>query len=98
MRWLPSNELPHWLQFLKSPTARTTRHVLWGVLLGVSLSIASTSLALEYQRRKKKREEEGFEWRPIQLRSDEILGGVIGLIGMRDLNKSGCDRVTEGSL
>ncbi|EIN11555.1 PALP-domain-containing protein [Punctularia strigosozonata HHB-11173 SS5] len=81
MHWRLSDHLPNWLSFFRTPPARTAKHVLWGVLLGVSFSIASTSLALEYQKRKRRREEEGFEPRPIQLRSDEVVRGVIGLIG-----------------
>lgn len=58
-----------------------TRHLLYGVLLGFSLSVTSTSLALYFQERKRQRVQEQFEPRPIELRSDEVLDGVTGLIG-----------------
>ncbi|KAI0338299.1 PALP-domain-containing protein [Trametopsis cervina] len=58
-----------------------TRQLFYGVLLGFSLSITSTSLALYYQERKRARIEDKFEPRPIELRSDEVIDGVTGLIG-----------------
>lgn len=70
---------PSWLHLPKPSTAR---HVFYGLLLGFSLSITSTSIALYIQQRKQKRLESRFEPRPIELRSDEIVSGVTGLIGM----------------
>ncbi|KAJ8514188.1 hypothetical protein ONZ45_g8246 [Pleurotus djamor] len=62
-------------------TPNALRHVVYGVLLGFSLSIATTSLAVYYQSRKRERQERNFKPRPIELRQDEILSGVAGLIG-----------------
>lgn len=67
-----------WSRF---PSTSTARHVLYGVILGFSLSLTSTSLALYYQSRKRALLAAQFEARPIELRSDEVLRGVTGLIG-----------------
>lgn len=64
-----------------------TRQLLYGVLLGFSLSVTSTSLALYFQERKRQRVQEQFEPRPIELRSDEVVDGVTGLIGRSLGNK-----------
>ena len=83
MSWLsnirPTN-LPSWL-----PSRNTARHILIGVLLGLSFSMTSTSFALYYYypRRRKDRLVSNFTPRPIELRSDEIVKGVSGLIGMQ---------------
>lgn len=80
MDWLSLTNLPSWLQW---PSRSTARHILIGVLLGFSLSLTSTSLALyNYQRRRRDRLFSNFAPRPIELRSDEIVKGVSGLIGM----------------
>ena len=65
----------------RMPPALTVRHVLYGILIGFSLSITSTSLALYFQQRKRERLQDRFEPRPIEIRSDEIVDGVTGLIG-----------------
>ncbi|KAJ3504424.1 hypothetical protein NLJ89_g7939 [Agrocybe chaxingu] len=70
--------LPSWLHW---PTRATARHVLIGILLGFSLSISSTSFAQYLQQRKLKRQISKFTARPIELRSDEVVRGVAGLIG-----------------
>lgn len=61
------------------------RQLIYGLLLGLSLSLTSTSLAYLYQTRRRKRLEAQapleFDPRPIELRSDEIINGVTGLIG-----------------
>ena len=67
-----------WTQW---PLRTATRHVLIGILLGFSFSITSTSIAVFFQRRKKERQLQQFTLRPIELRSDEIVSGVSGLIG-----------------
>lgn len=81
MSWLSNiglTDLPSWL-----PSRNTTRHVLIGVLLGFSFSVTYSSFALYYyQRRRKDRLVSNFTSRPIELRSDEIVKGVSGLIGM----------------
>ncbi len=58
-----------------------TRQLVYGVLLGFSLSVTSTSLALYFQQRRQARIQDRFEPRPIELRSDEIIDGLTGLIG-----------------
>ncbi|KAK0503991.1 PALP-domain-containing protein [Armillaria luteobubalina] len=63
------------------PSPPTIRHVIYGLFLGFSLSLTSTSIALFFQRRKQERIAAQFEARPIELRSDEVLKGVTGLIG-----------------
>jgi cysteine synthase len=78
--WWPTSlsiSRPHW------PSARTTRHLVYGIILGVSLSIASQSIVATVRRRRKKAHEHtyGFEPRPIELRNDEVIQGVVGLIG-----------------
>jgi cysteine synthase A len=93
--WLPS--LPSWhdlplLRHWHLPSRRTARHVLYGLLLGVSLSLASTSVLARLRARRRRRIEtaHGFESRPIELRSDEVLGdGVLGLIGNTPLVRIG---------
>lgn len=77
MLWFPLRT-PVWIRW---PSQSTTRHVLYGVLIGFSLSLTSTSLALYYQSRKRRRKTAKFAPRPIELRSDEVLSGVTGLIG-----------------
>ena len=77
MLWLPL-KLPPWI--FRWPS----RHLLYGILIGFSVSVTSTSLAVYYNSRKKLRSAPNFTERPIELRSDEILSGVTGLIGMSD--------------
>ncbi|KAE9386770.1 PALP-domain-containing protein [Gymnopus androsaceus JB14] len=72
------NLLPRWI---KAPSPANLRHLFYGIILGFSLSLTSTSLALFYQARRKERLNAHFEPRPIELRSDEVLSGVTGLIG-----------------
>ncbi|KAJ3824122.1 tryptophan synthase beta subunit-like PLP-dependent enzyme [Lentinula raphanica] len=76
----PRNFLPSWY---KSPSQASLRYLFYGLLLGFSFSLTSTSLALFFQARRRQRlaAQERFEPRPIELRSDEILKGVTGLIG-----------------
>ena len=59
-----------------------TRQLLYGILLGFSFSVTSTSLALYIQERKRNRIQKQFAPRPIELRSDEVIDGVTGLIGL----------------
>lgn len=77
MSFLPplDSVLPSW-------TSRVSvRSVLLGVLLGFSLSVTSTSLALYFQQKRRERVAAKFTPRPIELRSDEVVAGVTGLIG-----------------
>lgn len=68
--------------WLPSPSA--ARHIFYGILIGFSLSFSSTSLAFYYHNKRREDAEKEIESvpRPIELRSDEILDGVTGLIGM----------------
>ncbi|KAJ8486924.1 hypothetical protein ONZ51_g4526 [Trametes cubensis] len=66
---------------LKLPSKSTNKYIFYGVLIGLALSL-TTSSVLEYlQERKRKRADLTFEPRPIELRSDEVVDGVTGLIG-----------------
>ncbi|KAI0301040.1 PALP-domain-containing protein [Multifurca ochricompacta] len=62
------------------PSPSTARHLFYGVLIGFSLSIASTSVISAYRKRKEDINTANVGSRPIELRSDEILDGVTGLI------------------
>lgn len=59
-----------------------TRQLFYGIILGFSFSVTSTSLALYFQQRRQEVIQNRFEPRPIELRVDEVLDGVTGLIGM----------------
>jgi cysteine synthase A len=65
---------------LRLPT-RFTRDLLIGIAVGITFSLSSTSLALLAQGWRRKRAVQRIPPRPIQLRSDEVVPGVIGLIG-----------------
>ncbi len=91
-QYLPN--LPSWLA---SPSRPTLRHILYGVFLGFSLSITSTSLAVIFERRKRERINARFEARPIEIRSDDILSGVTGLIGVCYVQYGFCIECTTGN-
>nr|KIR83946.1 cysteine synthase A [Cryptococcus tetragattii IND107] len=61
--------------------SKFTRDVVWGIILGITLSLSSTSAALILQEWRRKRATQRIPPRPIELRSDEIVPGVTGLIG-----------------
>ncbi|KAG9090471.1 hypothetical protein FS749_000511 [Ceratobasidium sp. UAMH 11750] len=72
--------LPDWA------TSRVTRDITTGVAIGVALSVSTSSLSSYISRRRRIAREraEGardYVSRPIELRSDEIVSGVVGLIG-----------------
>ncbi|KAF9010613.1 PALP-domain-containing protein [Cyathus striatus] len=69
------------LSSLHWPSRAAARHILYGMLIGFSLSLTSTSLLMLYHQRKRRRASANFTPRPIELRSDEIVSGVTGLIG-----------------
>ncbi|KAJ3850943.1 tryptophan synthase beta subunit-like PLP-dependent enzyme [Lentinula lateritia] len=71
------------LSFSYKPSSPSSlRHLLCGIILGFSLSWTSTSLALFFRaRRQRLATHDHFEPRPIELRSDEALSGITGLIG-----------------
>ncbi|KAF8712176.1 PALP protein, partial [Rhizoctonia solani] len=65
---------------------RASRDITIGVAFGIALSISFTSIStyIERRRRIEREKAEGardYVPRPIELRSDEIVDGVVGLIG-----------------
>lgn len=71
--------------FLLPPSNKTSskfsRRVYVGIVLGFALSLSSTSLALYLQQRRRAKAARKVSPRPIELRTDEIVQGVVGLIG-----------------
>ena len=67
------------MSWLASPA--TARHLFYGILIGFSLSFASTSVISAYRKRRGDSATTRANTRPIELRSDEVLDGVPGLIG-----------------
>jgi len=63
------------------PSPSTARHLFYGILVGFSLSFASTSVISAYRKRREDSATTRANLRPIELRSDEVLDGVTGLIG-----------------
>jgi cysteine synthase A len=63
------------------PPSRLTRDLLWGLVIGVTVSLSSTTLALLAQSWKRKQSIAKIPPRPIEIRSEEVVDGVIGLIG-----------------
>lgn len=63
------------------PPTRFTRDLVFGLVLGITFSLSSTSLALLVQGWRRRRAIQRLPPRPIELRSDEVVPGVIGLIG-----------------
>jgi len=80
MSWLSD-----WLNWLSQPRIK---HTLYGALIGISISYTRSSLTRYLNLRKRRRQVEAFEARPIELRSDEIVPGVTGLIGMYMTNST----------
>jgi cysteine synthase len=79
---LPPVNLP-WLRFTN---LSAIKHLCYGIVLGYSLSVMSTWLVLRVQSRRRVRPAEQFTERPIELRSDEVLHGVTGLVGTERVN------------
>ncbi|KAI9067333.1 PALP-domain-containing protein [Trametes sanguinea] len=71
--------LPRFL-LIKLPSKSTNRYLFYGVLIGLAVSL-TTSVIDYFRQRRRKRAELTFEPRPIELRSDEVVDGVVGLIG-----------------
>ena len=67
---------------IRWPSQAAARPFLYGIILGFSLSLTSASLISYYKSRKKLPSKLNFTERPIELRSDEVVSGVTGLIGM----------------
>ncbi|KAH8118936.1 PALP-domain-containing protein [Phellopilus nigrolimitatus] len=68
-----------WLGNLQDLTG--SRQIIFGLIIGVSLSFSSASLLQLYRNRKRDEDFSNISQRPIELRSDEIVNGVPGLIG-----------------
>ncbi|KAJ7162134.1 PALP-domain-containing protein [Mycena filopes] len=65
---------------------RATRPLILGIVLGISLSISSSAVVQYFERRRRRialsrSQVSELESRPIELRSDEILNGIVGVIG-----------------
>ena len=61
---------------------KLTRDLLWGLFIWITLSVSSTTLGLIAQEWRRKRALGRIPPRPIEIRSEEVVDGVIGLIGM----------------
>ncbi|KAG1827823.1 tryptophan synthase beta subunit-like PLP-dependent enzyme [Suillus variegatus] len=58
------------------------RHITFGILIGFTLSVTSTSISSYWRsRRRQSVSQEQHKSRPIELRSNEVVYGVTGLIG-----------------
>lgn len=65
------------------PSPATARNLFYGVVIGFTLSMTATSLAQTYQRRKRDKQDSLLgALHPIELRSDDVLDGIAGLIGV----------------
>jgi cysteine synthase A len=62
-------------------STRLSRDLTIGLIIGFVVSLSSTSLAIFGQSWQRQRAIKRLPPRPIELRSDEIVDGVIGLIG-----------------
>lgn len=58
------------------------RNFVLGILVGFSVSLTSTVLLNSYNDRRRNKTVQDYPARPIEIRSDEIVDGVVGLIGM----------------
>jgi hypothetical protein len=67
---------------------RISRDLIIGLVVGITFSLSSTSLALLVQQWRRKRAIARIPPRPIELRSDEIVDGVTGLIGESHAHRS----------
>ena len=70
--------VPSWF---KPQTTANVRFFVYGILLGFSFSLTATSFVLYFREKRQREILSKFKPRPIQLRSDEIVQGVAGLIG-----------------
>ncbi|RSH84834.1 uncharacterized protein EHS24_006363 [Apiotrichum porosum] len=66
-----STRLPH----------RLTRDLILGLSIGIAFSLTSTRLAIFAQEWRRSRATKSIPRRPIEVRSDEAVPGVVGLIG-----------------
>lgn len=68
------------------PLPRTARPLILGIVLGISLSVSSSAVVQYFQRRRRRialsqSQVSELESRPIELRSDDVLNGIVGVIG-----------------
>lgn len=61
------------------------RQLVYGVFIGVSLSFTSVAIAQWFKTRKPQYDESKLSLRPIEIRTDEIVNGVAGLVGKFNL-------------
>ncbi|KLO11751.1 PALP-domain-containing protein [Schizopora paradoxa] len=57
------------------------RQFVYGIVLGISLTYTTTSLISSLRRRRAHDRISKFSPRPIELRTDDVVNGVVGLIG-----------------
>jgi cysteine synthase A len=65
---------------------RSARPLVLGIVLGISVSVSSSAVIQYFQRRRRRialsqSQIPALESRPIELRSDDVLDGIVGLIG-----------------
>ena len=65
----------------KPQNTANVRFLVYGILFGFSFSLTTTSLALYYREKRQRDIMSRFTPRPIELKTDEIVHGVTGLIG-----------------
>lgn len=66
----------------KAPSRSSFRNFFYGIVLGFSLTYTASSLVQTYRKQKKQDRISLFSPRPIELRTDDVVSGVIGLIGI----------------
>ncbi len=89
-----SSRLSVWFQL---PSRAALKHILYGIFIGFYLSITSRALLQYYEAKKRRHELAEKDFRPIELRRDDVLNGVVGLIGTSDckLLLPGCTDVMQ---
>lgn len=70
--------VPTWF---KPQNTANVRFLVYGILLGFSFSLTATSFVLYFREKRQREILSRFKPRPIELRSDEVVEGVTGLIG-----------------
>jgi cysteine synthase A len=78
-------------------TRRLSKDLFIGLLVGITLSLSSTSAALYLQQYRRKKAIQRMPPGPIELRSEEIGDGVIGLIGESSIYSRGTHRGKGGA-
>ena len=90
------SRLSVWFQI---PSRSALKHILYGVFIGFYLSVTSRALFQYYERKKRRREllVSKDDFGPIELRKDDVLNGVVGLIGMSecDFFSPGCTDILQ---